>query len=137
MAEHDNGLIYYLLDATRLAQRVKIGTTTSLKSRLAALRYQTVARQDPLVLALEPGGYTVEKQRHQQFDDLRLGGEWFSYEGALREWVAELPNPVGLLYDNPDLWQYARGFGMVPDVSVTATPRSDVEVPTEMYEVEF
>jgi hypothetical protein len=47
---------------------VKIGTTTDLKSRLNQLR------SDPqYVVAIEPGGRDVERQRHLQFATERIG----------------------------------------------------------------
>lgn len=123
----DVGLVYYLLDATRLSQRVKIGRTVNLKQRLAALRAQTVAQQVPLVLAVEAGGIALERTRHLQFAELRLGGEWFHYTGALREWVADLPNPWSLIQDNPNLWAYARGLGVTPDVNCSRFGDAELE----------
>lgn len=47
---------------------IKIGYTTDLRSRLAALRYS-----GDNLLATEPGGRPVELLRHGQFDALRVG----------------------------------------------------------------
>lgn len=50
---------------------VKIGTTSSLTGRLQGLRLRP---ED--VLAAEPGDRRVEKQRHEQFDHLRIQKRW-------------------------------------------------------------
>jgi hypothetical protein len=105
-----DGLIYYLLDATRLAQRVKIGYTQDLGQRLTALASDTMMRQRPIVLALEEGGTILERKRHEQFRSLWIMGEWFDYEAELREHIAGLPNPIGWLLDRPHLWHYTRGW---------------------------
>ena len=62
-ARADQAVVYYI----RLpGDRIKIGTTTNMTIRLTGLR---VHRED--VLATEPGGYDLERARHQQFDGLR------------------------------------------------------------------
>jgi hypothetical protein len=59
------GYVYYLMIGP---STVKIGTTTDLKSRLNQLR------SDPqYVVAIEPGGRDVERQRHLQFATERIG----------------------------------------------------------------
>lgn len=65
-------VVYYL----RYAARVKIGTSTRPKQRLAAIRHDEL-------LAFERGGRAVEQARHREFGDLREGGEWFTLDGAL------------------------------------------------------
>jgi hypothetical protein len=104
------GLVYYLLDATRLEQRVKIGYTTNLGERLTALASDTLMRQRPIVLALEAGGTELEQRRHDQFRELWVMGEWFEYGPALAEHLRSLPNPMGWLLDNSHLWCYAKGW---------------------------
>lgn len=105
-----DGLIYYLLDATRLNQRVKIGYTQALGDRLNGLVADTMMRQRPIVLALEAGGTALEKERHDQFGDLWTMGEWFDYGSALAEHLQGMPNPLGWLTDRPELWHFARGW---------------------------
>ena len=58
-------VVYY---ARMLTGRIKIGYTTDLYSRAAALRISHDA-----VLAFEPGGRDVELQRHRQFAATRHG----------------------------------------------------------------
>lgn len=72
-------VVYYM----RIGNRVKIGTTSDIKRRLATINPEEL-------LATEPGGYDLEKQRHQQFNHLRSHGEWFAYEDALKDHVQEL-----------------------------------------------
>lgn len=105
-----DGLIYYVLDATRSEQRVKIGYTASLKQRLGALTLQTMSRQTPIVLALEEGGTLLETQRHEQFKHLWLIGEWHRFGADLDAFLADFPNPIGWLSDHPRLWLYADGW---------------------------
>lgn len=73
------GVVYYIL----FGNRIKIGTTTSLRGRLDALPYDEV-------LATEPGGFDVERMRHDQFADCRVRGEWFEPTPALLAHIAEL-----------------------------------------------
>lgn len=71
-------VVYYL----RVGALIKIGTTTNLPARLHAYP------PDSRVLAVEPGGLSVEKQRHLQFaDDLRHGNEWFAPSDSLIEHI--------------------------------------------------
>ena len=72
-------VVYYI----RFADRVKIGTSSNPRQRLAQLRHEEV-------LAFEPGARDVEQRRHAEFADLRLGGEWFSHEGDLAEHITAL-----------------------------------------------
>jgi hypothetical protein len=75
-------VVYYL----RFGDRVKIGTTTSLTTRLADIPHDEV-------LATEPGGHQLERQRHRQFEHLqiRMGThrEWFRLTPELAEHIAE------------------------------------------------
>lgn len=73
------GTVYYL----RFADRVKIGFSTNLKSRLQAIPHDEV-------LATEPGTMRQERERHAQFADLRVTGEWFRYEEPLVSHIASL-----------------------------------------------
>lgn len=61
-----SSVVYYL----RFGDRVKIGTTTNLRSRLAAIPHDEL-------LAVEPGNHAIEHMRHLQFADFRVTGEWF------------------------------------------------------------
>lgn len=73
-------LVYYIL----FGSRIKIGISTSLRSRLDSLP------QGVRVLATEPGGRDVERQRHTEFADCRVGGEWFRPTQVLLRHVANL-----------------------------------------------
>lgn len=74
--EPKGAVVYYM----RVGDRVKIGWTTNLKSRLAALAPEEL-------LAIERGGAGVEKDRHLQFESLHTVGEWFRYESHLVEHI--------------------------------------------------
>jgi hypothetical protein len=73
-------LVYYIL----FGSRIKIGISSSLRSRLDSLP------RGVRVLATEPGGRDVERQRHGQFADCRAGGEWFRPTRALLTHIARL-----------------------------------------------
>ena len=84
-------VVYYL----RRADRVKIGTSGTPKQRLAALGPGEL-------LALELGGRALEQQRHREFAEYRVGGEWFRAEGAVLE-------HIGAIAAGPPPWHaYAR-----------------------------
>jgi hypothetical protein len=57
--------VYYLMVGPTT---VKIGTTTNLRNRIAQLRSEL-----QYVVAIEPGGFPTERQRHQQFAAERFG----------------------------------------------------------------
>lgn len=78
-AREARSVVYYM----RLGNRIKIGTTTKLE-----LRRQQIQPEE--VLATEPGGVTVEQERHRQFAHLRVSGEWFIDGRILREHIARL-----------------------------------------------
>lgn len=65
-------VVYYM----RVGDRVKIGFSTNLTGRIAALAPEEV-------LAVEPGGRLLEGVRHRQFADLRVTREWFRMEEPL------------------------------------------------------
>lgn len=72
-------VVYYV----RFADRVKIGTTTDLKQRLATVPHDEL-------LATEPGDRTLEAERHHQFREYRITREWFRYAGRLRDHITAL-----------------------------------------------
>jgi Meiotically up-regulated gene 113 len=72
--------VYYIL----FGNRIKIGISSNLRSRLDSLP------RGVRVLATEPGGRDVERERHEQFADCRVGGEWFRPTHALLVHVANL-----------------------------------------------
>lgn len=73
-------VVYYL----RLDERVKIGTTFAPRQRFAALPHDEL-------LAFERGGREVERARHREFDDDRLGtSEWFALTPRILQHVAAL-----------------------------------------------
>ncbi len=72
-------VVYYM----RIGNRVKIGWSTNLPGRLATINPEEL-------LAVEPGGLAVERQRHRQFAHLRTHGEWFQLTEALTEHIGSL-----------------------------------------------
>lgn len=72
-------VVYYM----RIGDRVKIGTTIDLDRRVREIRPEEV-------MATEPGGVEVERQRHGQYGHFRTTGEWFRLHGSLREHIDTL-----------------------------------------------
>ncbi len=71
--------VYYL----RLGNRIKIGWTRNLSAKMKAIPHEQL-------LALEPGGLSVEAQRHQQFEEFKIVGEWFRSCPVIMRHVASL-----------------------------------------------
>lgn len=72
-------VVYYL----RLGNRIKIGTSTNLLSRLQSIPHDEL-------LAVEPGSNARERARHAQFAQLRTAGEWFRDHPTLRKHIAQV-----------------------------------------------
>mgnify|MGYP001365160664 CR=1 FL=1 len=88
--------VYYM----RLSNRIKIGTTSNLPNRLKGVHHDEL-------LAIEPGGYALEAQRHGEFRDLRLPGgrngrEWFDARPVLLAHVARVREEHG---DPMEAWE--------------------------------
>ncbi len=74
-----NAVVYYV----RFADRIKIGYTGNLGRRLTAIPHDEL-------LTVEPGARQVEANRHRQFAEHRIVGEWFAAAPALLEHVDSL-----------------------------------------------
>jgi hypothetical protein len=72
----------------RRERYIKIGTTTDLRRRAAAL--------NATVLARYPGSYSKEARLHARFADLRRHGEWFEPGPELLALVNEIRASEGL-----------------------------------------
>jgi len=86
----DTSCVYYVrLDA----DRIKIGYTSNLRSRMSGLRVDLDA-----LLAFEPGGRERERQRHQDFavERIRADREDFAPSRRLNAWIADLRRENGL-----------------------------------------
>ena len=79
-------VVYYI----RFGDRIKIGTTVNIRSRLDDLPHDRL-------LATEPGGHDLESQRHAQFAEHCITGEWFRPAPELLAHVASLPLLPGRL----------------------------------------
>jgi hypothetical protein len=78
-------VVYYI----RFGDRIKIGTTRNLTTRLASLPHDKV-------LGIERGDRDTERKRHEQFAHLRLTkrGEWFSMGGDLLAHIDTLDETI-------------------------------------------
>ncbi len=81
---HRDGHVYYIAQGSH----VKVGWTQDVDRRLGELQVGAPERLE--LLATEPGTQELEKDRHRQFEPLRVSGEWFRHEGALKEHLASL-----------------------------------------------
>jgi hypothetical protein len=70
--EVKGSVVYYM----RIGNRVKIGYSANLKSRLDSINPEEL-------MAIEPGGMGLERDRHDQFRELHTHGEWFRLEDPL------------------------------------------------------
>lgn len=102
-AELDNRqqCVYYV----RRANMVKIGYTVDLTTRMIALRPNEI-------LAIEPGNEQLERERHKQFRDLRIEGEYFHPGKALQDHILAVreefgppQHRAGILSDGQDYFQ--------------------------------
>lgn len=66
------GVVYYI----KFGNRIKIGFTRDLAKRLTAI-------PNDEVLAAEPGTFELEAQRHAEFKNYQIKGEWFSLSNEL------------------------------------------------------
>lgn len=79
-------VVYFIL-AVQLAA-IKIGVTTDLLKRVAALQH---ACPDELrVLFVLPGGRKEEQAWHERFRAQHIRGEWFRFEADLFEYVTQV-----------------------------------------------
>ena len=87
-------VVYYL----RYGDRIKIGTSSNPRQRIASLPHDEV-------LAFERGGRLLEQRRHVQFAEHRIiGTEWFEAHEALVAHVAELSDGVDDPWAQFDRW---------------------------------
>lgn len=75
----DGEVVYYM----RIGNRVKIGWSTNLPYRLAAINPEEL-------MVTEPGNRILERARHDQFSELRTHGEWFRLESPLAAHILDL-----------------------------------------------
>ncbi len=76
-------LVYFILNP--VADLVKIGISEDPAVRLVALQANTPHRLS--LLGVVPGGAEKEKELHKQFANLRVRGEWFSFDTELKEFI--------------------------------------------------
>lgn len=82
-------LVYFIRNGHKGA--VKIGVTANLSGRLSALSHPMM--KELKLLGTIEGGYGAEKEMHKRFAEYRIKGEWFKFEGKLKEFVESLGKP--------------------------------------------
>lgn len=90
--DQPDGVVYYI----RRGRLIKIGTTRSFSARMSSLKPDEI-------LAVEPGSYSLENQRHQQFELHRYGrdergtrGEYFNLSDELKAHILALRKEHGI-----------------------------------------
>lgn len=80
------GVVYYM----RFGNRVKIGFTSDIRTRVLAV-------PNDEVLAAEPGSYETERERHQQFSGSKIAAfkEWFGLTPDLIAHISEIRDRHG------------------------------------------
>lgn len=86
-------VVYYI----RFGDRVKIGTSSNPRSRLAHLWHDEV-------LAFERGDRRLERRRHERFAAQRLRGEWFRLDDDLERHIASVAAGVERPWDLHARW---------------------------------
>lgn len=77
--KYEPKVVYYL----GFGDRVKIGSTADLPTRLGHIPHDEV-------LAVEPGDVALERQRHNEFAKLHIRGEWYEAQPVLLEHAARI-----------------------------------------------
>lgn len=80
----NKGWVYFI----RAGDFIKIGYALDVRTRLNALQVGTPEKLE--IIWQEPGEKRHEVKYHQQFAAQRERGEWFRYEGALKEFLESL-----------------------------------------------
>ncbi|MGW4603714.1 GIY-YIG nuclease family protein [Streptomyces sp. NPDC004532] len=90
--DHPDGIVYYV----RRGNFIKIGTTRSFSARMNNIKPDEI-------LAVEPGSYSLENQRHQQFEEHRHGrdergtrSEYFHPSDELKAHILALREEHGI-----------------------------------------
>jgi hypothetical protein len=83
----------------RWRERVKIGTSSNPRQRLAVIPHDEV-------LAFERGGRLLEQRRHAEFAASRwAGSEWFRLDDPLVRHLAELAGDGADPWESYDRWR--------------------------------
>lgn len=87
--EPDDSVVYYV----RVGDQIKIGTT-----RMSLTQRFQMLPPDHQTLVTEPGGRDLERQRHRQFDRLRIARnrEWFRAAPELWDHIRDLRRRAGM-----------------------------------------
>lgn len=93
LEDHPEGIVYYV----RRGDAIKIGTTVNYTQRMRDLMPDEI-------LAVEPGSYSVEHERHQQFQRYAyfpVRSEYFCPSQELKEHILRLRSEHGVPDQSP------------------------------------
>lgn len=102
-------MIYFIRDGEE--GPVKIGYSKDVAERLVALK--SVCGKQLRVLRVIEGDFSKEKSLHRQFAELRLRGEWFTYDPGMME-VGDAVEPPSFVDENWVLAKAWPAFGVRP-----------------------
>ena len=79
IADGNTSVVYYI----RFRDAVKIGTSIDVEQRLTNHPWEEL-------VAIEPGGIRLERQRHKMLRSSRLDGEWFELTGDVVDVISDV-----------------------------------------------
>lgn len=68
---------------------VKIGFSQDRKAKMRIAGLQSSCPEELIVYSTFNGSLVYEQTLHKRFSKLRLRGEWFRFEGELKEWIEQ------------------------------------------------
>lgn len=86
--------VYFVLNESG---HVKIGSSWSPHRRLSTL--QTGSADRLTLIGAVPGDAETERAWHSRFAPLNVGGEWFAYEGELKDAITTVCSEVGAMVE--------------------------------------
>lgn len=120
-----HGYVYFIMSG----DHIKIGFSRDPMGRMADLQISTSSKLH--MLAFLPGTMSDEKWLHDIFDDLRIHGEWFLYQGALARYINDAISVSLPSWDEPKP-AVPRGEALAP-----AKPLTPEEIAAEFGEENF
>jgi hypothetical protein len=92
--------VYFVFSV--VANAVKVGQSETPWRRLRSLQ---VGHPGELrMLAMQNGGESLERALHGRFKEYRLTGEWFRYEGEVKDYIDELTAIPGAGIEEDPQW---------------------------------
>jgi len=88
LPKRGESIIYFL--KAEDTDRIKIGYSKNVRNRLRSLKSESPVKLR-LVTYIK-GDIEKESEIHSRFERYRIGGEWFKFEGELKDYILNLKN---------------------------------------------